>query len=465
MSAELPPAERSTTGAAPVIPVSLVVSSARLLLERHLGLAWIAGEISDYTRAASGHQYFTLKDASAQARCVFFRHKAQGLRFPLRNGLAVEVRATPTIYETRGDFQLNVETVREAGLGALYERFLRLKERLDGLGWFDPDARQPIPRFPRGVGVVTSLHAAALRDVLTTLARRMPTIPVVVYPAPVQGAEAADALAGAIDTANRRRDVDVLIVCRGGGSLEDLWAFNEETLARAVHESALPVISGVGHETDVTICDFVADLRAATPTAAAALAVPDRVALAATLGQGARRLERAWSHASGNRAQRLDVAARRLVHPSVRLAEQVEHLGRLAARMARSLAQVTLLARARGEAIRVQWLRELRAPLPQAASVAATARALVTAGSERVQRAARELARLAEALAHLNPTAVLERGFAVVERADGTVVMEAAGLVSGERVTLSFARGRANADVVSVERPAPGPANPGVEDR
>ncbi|MGA8032467.1 MAG: exodeoxyribonuclease VII large subunit, partial [Casimicrobiaceae bacterium] len=245
----------------PVLPVSLLVSSARLLLERHLGLLWVSGEISGFTRAASGHSYFTLKDASAQVRCVFFRHKAQGLPFALRDGLAVEVRATPTIYEARGDFQLGVETVRLAGVGALYEKFLRMKAALEAAGWFDPARKRALPRFPRRIGIVTSLKAAALRDVLTTLSRRYPAAGVVIYPAPVQGAGAADEIAAAIRVANERGDVDVLIVCRGGGSLEDLWAFNEEAVARAVFESALPVVSGVGHETDFTICDFVADLR------------------------------------------------------------------------------------------------------------------------------------------------------------------------------------------------------------
>ncbi|MGH8801530.1 MAG: exodeoxyribonuclease VII large subunit, partial [Casimicrobiaceae bacterium] len=322
-----------------MIPVALLVSSARLLLERHLGLAWIAGEVSGFTRASSGHLYFTLKDEHAQVRCVCFRFRAQGLAFTLKDGLAVEVRATPTIYEPRGEFQLSVESVRLAGLGALYERFLRLKARLAEEGWFDAVRKRPPPSFPRQVGVVTSLEAAALRDVLTTLRRRMPALPVIVYPAPVQGDAAAAALAKAISEANARCEVDVLIVCRGGGSLEDLWAFNEEALARAVFDSTLPVISGVGHETDFTICDFVADVRAPTPTAAAALAVPDRTALAATLAQSARRLSRGWAHAAGTCAQRLDLAGRRLVHPAARMAQQQERLRALRGRLARAFGQ------------------------------------------------------------------------------------------------------------------------------
>ncbi|HET7262528.1 MAG TPA: exodeoxyribonuclease VII large subunit [Casimicrobiaceae bacterium] len=402
------PTGDGVAGGAPVIPVSLLVSSARLLLERHLGLAWIAGEVSGYTRAASGHLYFTLKDDRAQVRCVFFKFKAQGLAFTLRDGLAVEVRATPTIYEPRGDFQLGVETIRLAGLGVLYERFLRLKAKLEAAGWFDPARKRAPPQFPRRVGVVTSLKAAALRDVLTTLRRRMPVVPVIVYPAPVQGTGAAGELARAIGEASVRGEVDVLIVCRGGGSLEDLWAFNEEELARAVFESRLPVISGVGHETDFTICDFVADARAPTPTGAAALAVPDRVALAAALAQRAQRLARGWTHAAGTCAQRLDLAARRLVHPAARLAQQDERLQALGGR-------------------------------------------LVRAAAARLGLATSALARHADALSHLNPLAVLERGYALAERSDGSVVTDAARLALGERLRLSFARGRAEADVAATE--------------
>ena len=274
----------SVTAGAPVLPVSLLVSSARLLIERHLGLAWISGEVSNLSRAASGHVYFVLKDDAAQVRCVLFRQKAQFLGFALRDGLHVEVRAVPTIYEAKGEFQLNVDSARVSGPGALYEKFARLKARLDAQGWFAPERKRPLPRFPRAVGIVTSLRAAALSDVLAALRRRLPTLPVILYPAAVQGAAAAAEIADAILAASSRAEVDALIVCRGGGSIEDLWAFNEEIVARAVLESRIPVVSGVGHETDFTICDFVADVRAATPTAAAALVAPERGVLRAAAG-------------------------------------------------------------------------------------------------------------------------------------------------------------------------------------
>src|SRR5208282_2365181 len=331
--------ERSMNGlpsAPPVWPVSLLVSSTRLLIERHLGLAWISGEVSNFSRAASGHAYFLLKDEQAQVRCVLFRHKAQLLGFALEDGMQVEVRATPTIYEARGEFQLNVETVRLGGVGALYARFARLKARLDAAGWFAPERKRPLPRFPRAVGIVTSLRAAALSDVLTTLARRMPSIPVILYPASVQGGAAAAEVVAAIAAANARSEVDVLIVCRGGGTIEDLWVFNEESVARAVLDSRIPIVSGIGHETDFTICDFVADVRAPTPTGAAALLGVDRAALRAELAAQVARWRRAAERGLEIRMQRLDGASRRLVHPADRIAAQHEQLGALAMRLARA---------------------------------------------------------------------------------------------------------------------------------
>ena len=321
----LPPltaAESAAPSLAPVLPVSLLVGSARLLIERHLGLAWISGEISDFTRAASGHCYFMLKDDQAQVRCVLFRQKAQSLEVALRDGVAVEVRATPTIYEARGEFQLNVDTVRLAGLGALYERFARLKARLDAAGWFAPERKRALPAFPLALGIVTSLQAAALRDVLTTLGQRSPALRIIVYPAQVQGAGAPAEIASAIAAANAHGEVDVLIVCRGGGSIEDLWSFNEEVVARAVFESRIPIVSGVGHETDFTICDFVADLRAPTPTAAAALAVPELAALRRQATGIAARWQHAFDRALELRMQRIDLVSRRLIHPAARIESQ-----------------------------------------------------------------------------------------------------------------------------------------------
>ena len=274
----------ASPGGTSVLPVGLFVSSARLAIERAIGPVWVAGEVSGFTRAASGHCYFTLKDAQAQVRCVLWRQKAMLLDVRLADGMAVEVRATPTIYEARGDFQLNVDTVRLAGAGALYEQFARLKAKLEAAGWFAVERKRALPAYPRAVGLVTSPQGAALHDMLTTFARRWPALRVVVYPTPVQGDGAPARIVDAIRTANSRAEVEVLIVGRGGGSIEDLWAFNDEAVARAVFESALPVVSAVGHETDFTICDFVADVRAPTPTGAAALVCPDGESISRHVG-------------------------------------------------------------------------------------------------------------------------------------------------------------------------------------
>ena len=268
-----------------ILSVSALARSVRDLLEHRYPLLWVAGEISNCIRAKSGHLYFSLKDETAQVRCVMFRNRGQHLDWEPREGLRVEVRALVTLYEARGEFQLNVEAMRRAGQGALFEAFLRLRDQLGKEGLFDAAHKKPLPAYPRRIGIVTSLQAAALRDVLTTLARRNPSIPLIIYPAQVQGEGAAEQLATAIATAARRNECDVLILCRGGGSIEDLWAFNDEGLARAIHACPIPVLTGIGHETDFTIAEFVADRRAATPTAAAELAAPVRAELLANLRQ------------------------------------------------------------------------------------------------------------------------------------------------------------------------------------
>ncbi len=430
-----------------VIPVGLLVSSARLILERHLGLVWVSGEISNFTRAASGHCYFNLKDSSAQVRCVFFRQKAQFAGFVLKDGLSVEVRASASIYEARGEFQLNVETVRLAGIGALYEKFERLKARLAAAGWFAAERKRPLPAIPRAVGIVTSRHAAALRDILTTLERRWPATPVILYPAAVQGEGAAAEIARAIATANARREVDVLIVARGGGSIEDLWAFNEEILAQAIFESGLPVVSGVGHETDFTICDFVADARAPTPTGAATLVVPDRRAVLAAVAGIAQRWHGARRHALETRTQRIDTLARRLVHPAARLAQQRRDAAALAGRLDRAYrGRLAASAGTMQENVRrMAWL--LHRPLPQAARLAPVHAALLRAAATRLEKEHVRVVALERGLAHLNPQGVLDRGYAIVTTADGAIVHDAATLAVGDDVALAFARGRADARI------------------
>ncbi|MEP6941334.1 MAG: exodeoxyribonuclease VII large subunit [Betaproteobacteria bacterium] len=441
--------DRALKATAPVIPVSLLVGRARLLIERHLGLAWVSGEVSGLSRAASGHCYFTLKDDRAQVRCVLFRHKAALQSVTLKDGMAVEVRALPTIYEARGDFQLSVEAVRLAGVGALYERFEKLKARLDAAGWFRQERKRPMPAFPRAVGIVSSPHAAALADVLATLERRFAALPVFLYCTAVQGAGAAAEIAAAIALANERAEVDVLIVCRGGGSIEDLWAFNEEAVARAVFESVLPIVSGVGHETDFTICDFVADIRAATPTAAAALAVPDRSALAALIAALRQRWRRAAALALEPRMQRVDLVSRRLQHPAARLEAQGSALRALARRLAHAGRSAVRLREREGAECGRRLLQQLRAPLPAGAELVRIGDRWRRGGATYLGAHAQALGALAAGLRLLGPQGVLDRGYSIVATADGTIVQSSTQVEEADALELVFARGGARARVTS----------------
>lgn len=431
-------------GAAPsgeVLPVSLLVSSARLLLEQHLPNNWVSGEISGFTRATSGHCYFQLKDDRAQVRCVLFRHRAQGLNFKLQDGQHIEVKAVATIYEARGEFQLNIEALRLAGVGSLYEAFARLKAKLEAQGWFAAERKRPLPHFPRVIGLVTSPAAAALRDVLTTLRRRYPAAEVIIYPTAVQGASAAEAIAAALDTANARAECEVLILTRGGGSIEDLWAFNEAPVAAAIFRSALPVVSGVGHETDFTIADFVADLRAPTPTAAAMLVVPDGEALRHRCSVLAGRLARAAGRALESRMQATDQLARRLKHPAATLGAQSERLRALAQRLSRAWLRQQ---ERRGWALQElagRMLRGFAAALPQRQRLAEVARRLPRAGARQFDFSRLRLERVARGLVLLDPQQVLDRGYAIVTNPRGEVLRDARQTSAGEDLALRLSRG------------------------
>ncbi len=391
-------------GPAPVLSVSQLLRGVRDALERRFPLQWVAGEVSNLRPAASGHLYFTLKDEGAQVDCVMFRGRAAHLDWELAEGQRVEARALVTLYEPRGRFQLNVEAMRRAGLGPLFERFLRLKEKLEREGLFDAAAKRPLPAYPRQIGVVTSLAAAALRDVITTLRRRNPSIPVVVYPAPVQGDGAAAKLVQAIAAANRRAECDVLLLVRGGGSIEDLWPFNEEALARAIRASTIPVVAGVGHETDFTIADFAADERAPTPTAAAELASPPRDALLARLAEHTARVSRETLRRIEYAMQAVDGLARRLLHPAERLRSSRQHLAHLAARLAAATAQQLGEFRRRVDVARAQ-------------------------------------------LDSLGHDAVLARGYSLTLNAKREVVRDAAMVREGERIVTTLARGEIESEV------------------
>ena len=438
-----------STPSLPVLTVSELNRMARRALESQLPLLWVEGEISNFIRAASGHWYFSLKDANAQVRCVMFRGRNQFADFTPANGDHVEIRALPSLYEARGEFQLGAESIRRAGAGRLYEAFLKLKAKLEAEGLFDPLRKRALPRFPRCIGIVTSPQAAALHDVLTALARRMPGLPVILYPTPVQGTGAGAQIATAIRTAGARAECDVLLVCRGGGSLEDLWAFNDEAVARAIAASPIPVVSGVGHETDFTLADFAADLRAPTPTAAAELASPVRQELLLQLEHLARQLQHHLIRRQQSETQRLDYLARRLLHPAELLRRQQLGLSQLAQRLQHAVR--SRLSREQGQI--TQLSQRLVTPLhairrEQLGQDALSARSRRAIQNGLMQRQL-NLARLSSSLDHLSPEGVLARGYSIVQLASGTVVQDAATLQSGDSIGIRLHRGQVHATVKS----------------
>ena len=387
-----------------IISVSELNRMARDVLEQSFPLFWVSGEISNLTRAASGHWYFSLKDESAQVSCVMFRGRNSYLDWSPKEGDKVEARALVTLYEARGSFQLTIEFLQRAGAGALFEAFEKLKAQLQAQGLFDAAFKKAIPTHPKQIGIVTSPDAAALHDVLTTLRRRMPNIPVVIYPTPVQGKGAANQIAQAINLASQRNECDVLIICRGGGSMEDLWQFNEEVVARAIANCKIPTISGVGHETDFTICDFVADMRAPTPTAAAELASPSREALFNKLNQLSDQLKRNSLYLVQQREQLLDYLARRLVSPTQQVALQTRQLEQLRYRLSLNIQQ-------------------------------------------QLQRQQRNLTQLGQNLHHLNPQAVLSRGYAFAQNKQGEIISNSRQIKAGEDISLTFDVGSAEATI------------------
>lgn len=388
-----------------IVSISELNRLARNALEREIPLLWVAGEISNLTRAASGHVYFNLKDDGAQARCVMFRARAGLVPWALANGQQVEARALVSLYEPRGEFQLNIESMRRAGLGKLYEAFSRLKAELEGEGLFAPERKRTLPRYPRAIGIVSSLHAAALHDVLTALSRRAPNVPVFIYPTAVQGENAPAMICSALDAANQHAQCELLLVVRGGGSIEDLWAFNNEAVARAIVASGLPVIVGVGHETDTTIADFVADQRAATPTAAAELASEAWFSAARQVAELHSAMRAAMERRLNTMRQHVDEASRRLLHPATRLQRVHSQLAMLRQR-------------------------------------------IIAAGRRRLTAQQARLACASTALTHLNPEAILQRGYSiVVTSSSGKVVTDAQQILPNDAVVLRFATGAADARI------------------
>mgnify|MGYP000989129590 FL=1 len=429
------------------ISVSELNALAKALLEDHLAGLWIAGEVSNLTRAASGHYYFSLKDSRAQVRCAMFKGAAMRLAKPLKEGDHIEVSGKISIYEARGEFQITVNEVRLKGLGQLYEAYERLKAQLQAEGAFSAERKKPLPARPQCIGIITSLAAAALRDVVTTLNRRAPEIPVIVYPTPVQGTGSELQIAQAIKTASQRAECDVLIVCRGGGSIEDLWAFNEEPVVRAIEACAIPVVSGVGHETDFTLADFVADVRAPTPTGTAELVSPNRQESLHRLVQAQGRLKTVLEQRYFDASQKLDWLARQIRHPRQKLDEQRASISKLAQMLSYSMTQNLRAHTARFER-QTQTLKHCRPDVSvYTQNIDRFQTALSHSFRQLLIHRRQSLTAQAALLEAVSPQHILERGFSVVKNTRGQVIRNAELLKQGQKLHITFADGETDVRV------------------
>lgn len=413
-----------------VLTVSALNREARRLLEGHFGTIWVEGEISNFSRPSSGHMYWSLKDDKAQVSCAMFRQANRRLGFAPRDGLQVLIRAQVGLYEPRGNYQLIIEHMEEAGEGALRRQFEALKRKLAEEGLFDNDRKRELPTLPTRIGVITSPTGAALRDVLISLRRRFPAVDVLIYPTSVQGDKAAGEIVAALERASERDECDLLILTRGGGSLEDLWPFNEEEVARAVAATTIPIIVGVGHETDFTIAEFVADVRAPTPSQAAELAVPEQQELRQRVDATTELLARTVRRRLRDEQRRLDVLEHRLTrtHPGVLLANKRERLTALKHRLKRTHPGLILKTR-------------------QLQIEGAAGRLRLAVGKQIDDLSARTQL-IERALTALSPVATLDRGYAIVTRADGgELVTSARSIQGGTRIDVRLAEGELVATV------------------
>ncbi|WP_265421486.1 exodeoxyribonuclease VII large subunit [Aeromonas salmonicida] len=428
-----------------VFTVTRLNSAVRMILEQDLGLVWLTGEISNLAMPSSGHWYFSLKDLGAQVRCAMFKGNNRRVAFRPQDGMQVLVQARVSLYEPRGDYQLIIESMQPAGDGVLALRFEELKRRLGAEGLFDEGRKRPLPREPRAVGLVTSATGAALHDMLTVLKRRAPDLPIFIYPTQVQGSAAIGQIVAAIALANRRAEVDVLIVGRGGGSLEDLWCFNEEGVARAIANSAIPVISAVGHEVDVTISDFAADLRAPTPSAAAELVAPDQSARAQRLAHLWQRLVQAMNRHQTAARHGFVLLQKRLDHqdPKRRLEQQSQRLDELSARLQQLLNQRLH----QGERRLANLELRLQAKSPERLLAIGRRRhqlaqerlhALI---AKRQDQASHRLAMLTARLDGVSPLATLGRGYSITRTQSGDVISRAAQVNAGQTLVTTLAEG------------------------
>jgi exodeoxyribonuclease VII large subunit len=449
---EPPPSDTPSSRAErDIYTVSRLNREVRMLLERGFGSLWIEAEISNLARPSSGHWYFSLKDTSAQVRCCMFRQRNMLALFSPRDGQKVLVRARVGLYEPRGEFQLIVDVIEDAGLGALKRQFEELSARLAAEGLFAVERKRGLPPLPRRIGVITSPTGAAIRDIIHVLGRRFPAAAVLIFPVPVQGATAAPEITAAVKLAGRRGDCDVLILARGGGSLEDLWAFNDELLARAIVASPIPIVSGVGHEIDFTIADFAADVRAPTPSAAAEIVVPDAQEWLKTVrGLGARLGLSMRRKLQDHRVRLRWLAGRAaLVSPTARLAQQMQGLDDLEQRLTRALSNTVMARRAdlielRSRLWQVSPVSRLRAGAERYRELSAR---LSAAQRQQLLRAHQRLAPLVRTLNAVSPLATLDRGYAIVSRADGAILRDANEAPSGTLIEARLAVGSLRAKV------------------
>jgi exodeoxyribonuclease VII large subunit len=434
-----------------IYSVSRLNREVRVLLERGFGSLWLEAEISNFARPSSGHWYFSLKDAGAQVRCCMFRQRNMLLGFAPRDGQKVLVRARIGLYEPRGEYQLLIDHMEDAGLGALKRQFDELAAKLAAEGLFAPERKRPLPALPKRIGVITSPSGAAIHDILHVLARRFAAIPVLLYPVAVQGAAAAAEIVAALKLAGRRAECDVLILARGGGSLEDLWAFNDEALARAIGACPIPVVSGIGHEIDFTIADFAADVRAATPSAAAEIVAPDAEEWAASLRRLRERLQRALRQRIDTHRERLRwlIGRAELVNPEARLAQQGQRLDELEQRASRALRQILADRRsALGLSVSRLWQLSPAARLQgTAARHAALFARLRAAGLQQLNRARERLAPLVRTLNAVSPLATLDRGYAIVSLEGGAILRDAKDATAGTIIEARLSQGRIRAKV------------------
>ena len=451
---ELPLAATADPFARDVYTVSRLNLDARAILEEAFSTVWLEGEISNLARPRSGHMYFTLKDESCQVRCAMFRMYNRTLSFPPEDGMQVLAHARVSLYPERGEFQLIVQYMEEAGAGALRRAFDALKTRLGAEGLFDAGHKRPPPVLPRCIGVITSPTGAAVRDVLSVLGRRFPAVPVVIHPVPVQGAGAAEAIARMIDFACERSECDAIILARGGGSLEDLWAFNEEVVARAMHRASIPIVTGVGHEIDFTIADLVADLRAPTPSAAAESVVPDAGEWAARYRGFEARLVLVARRELTARRSEVRMLAKRLVHPKRRLFDHSQRLDAVAMRLSRAANAGLRERRARLAGVAARLARHAPDRTVRACRSGCGAlegRLLRAVRGGLAERRSR-VGALVRALGAFGPQATLERGYSILLRDNGrNVVRRVHEVVAGERLRARLAQGTLDLDVASVE--------------